>query len=501
MVNMSGSKRARQQDSIKNKPTCGGSKKSGLMRFTGMDSSISFSRFGIKSDTRPVYGMNCPGNFSIKRNQTCAGGVGKHVTMRHCGNGDGSSRSLSNEEILQLILNTLINGGNESDILDIIQNTIPNINLPGENIDAGVDIKDLVNTAIELLRGDRYISYPVPVVDDEVKISTFQCKSYLYDGLSGEMTINGGGYWLYEGERVYANKDDINLSGYKIDVSNENTDQIAATVLNEGISNETSSSFPAGEEVSIAETPPGFMFQITHPITVTAGDLSERALYFLQSKLVNFCSISNSLPVVNQEYAIKAGDAIEYNTDLFFAAIELMAIAHSIPVYTSQLGMSSAWVVGGGTRGFCQSLYTPETLARYIAELYSLIISLLAQSVPQEAVKTVSFEAGADAAVSYDGPYPTDYGTELTDDSEFYFVQAIPDYISTSMVLGEGDQSYYKNLGVEQAIRPFFINRYSRNDTDSIEDGWEPIKLGLMIQLLQSGFEKSSILRNRPVEE
>ncbi len=67
---MNSSKHARHQDSVKNKPTCGGSKKSGLMRFTGMNSSISFSRFGIKSDTRPVFVMNCLGNFSVQRKQT-----------------------------------------------------------------------------------------------------------------------------------------------------------------------------------------------------------------------------------------------------------------------------------------------------------------------------------------------------------------------------------------------------------------------------------------------
>ena len=119
MVNMSGSKRARQQDSIKNKPTCGGNKKSGLVRFIGMDSSISLARFGIKSDSRPVYGMNCPGNFSIKRNQTCAGGVGKHVTMRHCGNGDGKS------DLVENILNLLSNNGNtlfSKDVLPIVKN-------------------------------------------------------------------------------------------------------------------------------------------------------------------------------------------------------------------------------------------------------------------------------------------------------------------------------------------------------------------------------------------
>ena len=41
---MNSSKRARQQDSIKNLPTCGGSKKSGLTRIVGMNSSISFSK-------------------------------------------------------------------------------------------------------------------------------------------------------------------------------------------------------------------------------------------------------------------------------------------------------------------------------------------------------------------------------------------------------------------------------------------------------------------------
>jgi hypothetical protein len=84
MVLMNGSKRARQQDSIKNLPTCGGNKKSGLIRFVGMDSSISLARFGVTTQTQP--GLPCTGNllYTTKRNQLCAGGVGKAVNMRHC---------------------------------------------------------------------------------------------------------------------------------------------------------------------------------------------------------------------------------------------------------------------------------------------------------------------------------------------------------------------------------------------------------------------------------
>lgn len=84
MVLMNGSQRARQQDSIKNLPTCGGNKKSGLVRFVGLDSSISLARFGVIDSTRPRYGSNCPANFARWRNQLCAGGVGKSVNMRHC---------------------------------------------------------------------------------------------------------------------------------------------------------------------------------------------------------------------------------------------------------------------------------------------------------------------------------------------------------------------------------------------------------------------------------
>ena len=84
MVLMNGSKRARQQDSIKNLPTCGGNKKSGLVRFVGLDSSISLARFGVTNTTRPRYGSVCPASFQARRNQLCAGGVGKAVNMRHC---------------------------------------------------------------------------------------------------------------------------------------------------------------------------------------------------------------------------------------------------------------------------------------------------------------------------------------------------------------------------------------------------------------------------------
>jgi len=436
MVNMSGSKRARQQDSIKNKPTCGGDKKSGLMRFTGMDSSISFSRFGIKSDTRPVYGMNCPGNFSVKRNQTCAGGVGKHVTMRHCGNGDGSSGSLSNQELIQLILTTLANGGRESDILDIIiQNIFPNSNLPVE--DNGIGINNLVKNVIDILTGDRYIPNPVPDVDDKVKNSTYQCQSYSYDPLLNEMTIEGA--WIIE------------------DSLKENFES-------------------------------RLMFQIRDPITVNADKLTPRGLYFLQSKLVNFCSISNtiSLPVAAKSYADDAANAIENFPDLFFAVIELMAIAHSIPVYTNEIGMSSAWVVNGGTTNFCHSLYTQETLTDYIVELDSLICSLLAPptSSDVEWMDLGQWDTFPSTTIQHPGDFsgliqqfinnllPSSYGDGLNEDSEFYFVQNYQGLVTTA--------------------EPFNIQKFSGNETDSIEDGWEPIKLELMIELFKSRFEITS---------
>jgi len=83
MVLMSGSKRAREQDSLKNRPTCGGNKKSGLIRLIGMDSSISLARFGVTPATQP--GLPCTGAlYTTRRNQLCAGGVGKAVNMRHC---------------------------------------------------------------------------------------------------------------------------------------------------------------------------------------------------------------------------------------------------------------------------------------------------------------------------------------------------------------------------------------------------------------------------------
>jgi hypothetical protein len=96
MVNMSGSKRARQQDSIRNRPTCGGDKKSGLMRFVGMDSSLSLGRFGATPQTQP--GLPCTGTlYTTIRNQVCAGGVGKQVNMRHCGIGASFDTSGSNQ--------------------------------------------------------------------------------------------------------------------------------------------------------------------------------------------------------------------------------------------------------------------------------------------------------------------------------------------------------------------------------------------------------------------
>jgi len=86
MVLMSGSSRARQQDSLVNRPSCGGNKKSGLVRFVGMNSNISLGRFAITSETQP--GLACTGAiYRCARNQTCAGGVGRQVNMRHCGEG------------------------------------------------------------------------------------------------------------------------------------------------------------------------------------------------------------------------------------------------------------------------------------------------------------------------------------------------------------------------------------------------------------------------------
>lgn len=76
MVLMTGSKRARHQDSIKNLPTCGGNKKSGLLIVTGLNANISLRNFGVSGASRP--GVPCQGAlWTAKRNQLTAGGVGK----------------------------------------------------------------------------------------------------------------------------------------------------------------------------------------------------------------------------------------------------------------------------------------------------------------------------------------------------------------------------------------------------------------------------------------
>ena len=82
MVLMSGSKRARQQSSIVNRPTCGGNKKSGLPIYTGLNANISLQQFGVNPRSTP--GVPCTGAFwTARRNQLTAGGVGKKVLLIH----------------------------------------------------------------------------------------------------------------------------------------------------------------------------------------------------------------------------------------------------------------------------------------------------------------------------------------------------------------------------------------------------------------------------------
>lgn len=81
MVLMTGSKSARQQSSIVNRPTCGGNKKSGLPIYTGLNANISLQEFGVSGQSRP--GAACGRIFTTRRNQLTAGGVGKKVLLIH----------------------------------------------------------------------------------------------------------------------------------------------------------------------------------------------------------------------------------------------------------------------------------------------------------------------------------------------------------------------------------------------------------------------------------
>ena len=82
MVLMTGSKSARQQSSIVNRPTCGGNKKSGLPIYTGLNANISLQEFGVSGQSRPGVPCTAP-IFTARRNQLTAGGVGKKVLLIH----------------------------------------------------------------------------------------------------------------------------------------------------------------------------------------------------------------------------------------------------------------------------------------------------------------------------------------------------------------------------------------------------------------------------------
>lgn len=61
MVYMSGSRAARNQASIVNRPTCGGSKKAGLAPSVGLFLTSNPNLIGA---TNTQYGLACVGNFS-----------------------------------------------------------------------------------------------------------------------------------------------------------------------------------------------------------------------------------------------------------------------------------------------------------------------------------------------------------------------------------------------------------------------------------------------------
>jgi hypothetical protein len=61
MVYMSGSKAARNQASIVNRPTCGGNKKSGLAPTVGLFLSSNPNLIGA---TNTQFGLVCTGNFT-----------------------------------------------------------------------------------------------------------------------------------------------------------------------------------------------------------------------------------------------------------------------------------------------------------------------------------------------------------------------------------------------------------------------------------------------------
>ena len=386
MVNMNSSKRARQQDSIKNKPTCGGSKKSGLMRFTGMDSSISFSRFGIKSDTRPVYGMNCPGNFSVKRNQTCAGGVGKHVTMRHCGTGDSTNEAVMKETIdMALTLSEILFG------------------IRGEKGDIGTLIGE------GLLLPEEVTEQDINNLQQDIENSSYICSSpsvnengYIEIGMKElilKETLEGVGPVLFQ------------ENGY---VSATPTRTKPVWIYNDPIFLMLDGGIPSGQ---VTYGNPFAQFYLPGIYYIPNGnDLSSRALLFLQQNLVGFCNLQQDEDIFQQNYALSV-DAQSYtssfievsgaltqeqynalwasidsadepiylspsNNEIFVRLIELMAIAHSIPIYIGDGDeYISAWMLTGGTRAFCKSLYGTDNIANYSNYISNLLYFLLNRDV------------------------------------------------------------------------------------------------------------------------
>lgn len=87
MVLMSGSRRARNQASIVNRPTCGGNKKAGILTYTNVGFLQSLS--GASWRTSMTYPTNvCPNSYSLGgRNQLTSGGVGKTSNLASTGRG------------------------------------------------------------------------------------------------------------------------------------------------------------------------------------------------------------------------------------------------------------------------------------------------------------------------------------------------------------------------------------------------------------------------------
>jgi len=400
MVNMNSSKFARQQDSIKNLPTCGGSKKSGLMRFIGMDSSISFSRFGIKSDTRPVYGMNCPGNFSVKRNQTCAGGVGKHVTMRHCGTGDSTNETVMKEtKGMQLPMDKILSEmkdeegflGNligkrllpevvtEEDINDVqqyIENSSyicssPLVNKNGYLVIGNREIEaieDLKVSDSALVKETDYVSI-IPTFNRpgwicmdsvvEMEMVKGRCEIHTYNPFA--QFYLPGIYFIPNGNHLTP-RALLFLTQNLVDFCNLEHDDLSGRLYVQGVD--------ADRAVDVVYDGNDLQFE---PVVYTSGLIHlSNALTEQQYDNVWNSMVSGGEPL--KQYA---------NTNqLFINLVELMAIAHSIPIYIGDGDGDgdeyiSAWMLTGGTRAFCRSLYGTDSIIAYSKYIIGLLNFLL----------------------------------------------------------------------------------------------------------------------------